>query len=120
MNDKILIVEDNEVNLDIFGEIFEDDFDVKMVTDGKQALDVVHDYKPNLILLDVMMPNMDGYEVCKHIREDEELKDIKVIMVSARAMESERQKGMEVGADDYITKPFDEDELLDKVKSYMS
>jgi len=120
MNDRILIVEDNEVNLDIFGEIFEDDFEVSMVKDGQQALDVIYDYMPKLILLDVMMPNMDGYEVCKHIRMDEKLKDIKVIMVSARAMESERKRGMEVGADEYITKPFDEDALLETVRAYMN
>jgi len=120
MNEKILIVEDNEVNLDIFEEIFEDGFNIKMVTDGQQALDVIGEYMPKVVLLDVMMPNMDGYEVCKRIRSDENLKNIKVIMVSARAMESERRKGIEAGADEYITKPFDEDALLDTVRSYIN
>lgn len=117
MSDRILIVEDNPVNLDIFQEIFEDDFSIKMVTDGQQALDVIDDYMPKVVLLDVMMPNMDGYEVCRIIRSRESLKNIKVLMVSARAMESEREKGLESGADDYITKPFDEDDLLEKVKA---
>jgi len=120
MNEKILIVEDNEVNLDIFKEIFEDGFNIKMVTDGQQALDVIGEYMPKVVLLDVMMPNMDGYEVCKRIRSDESMKHIKVIMVSARAMESERKKGIEAGADEYITKPFNEDALLDTVRSYFN
>lgn len=119
MKGKILIVEDNEVNLDIFEEIFEDEFDIKMVNDGQQALDIISDYMPKVVLLDVMMPNMGGYEVCKQIRANENLKDIKVIMVSARAMESERKKGIEIGADEYVTKPFDEDTLLEMVKAYI-
>ncbi len=119
MKERILIVEDNDVNLDIFEEIFEDDFELMMVNDGQQALDVITDYMPKLVLLDVMMPNIDGYEVCKRIRANDKLKHIKVIMVSARAMESERKKGIEIGADEYVTKPFDEEILLEMVKSYV-
>ncbi|VAW94739.1 hypothetical protein MNBD_GAMMA23-1166 [hydrothermal vent metagenome] len=117
MINKILIVEDNQVNLDIFTEILEDDFDLKIAMDGQQALDVIEDYMPDVVLLDVMMPTMNGYEVCEKIRSNAQLKDIKVIMVSARAMNSERKKGMESGADEYITKPFDEEVLMDMVKS---
>ncbi len=117
MTNKILIVEDNQVNLDIFTEILEDDFDLKIAMDGQQALDVIEDYMPDVVLLDVMMPTMNGYEVCEKIRSNAQLKDIKVIMVSARAMNSERKKGLESGADEYITKPFDEEVLMDMVKS---
>lgn len=120
MSDKILIVEDNPVNMDIFKEIFEDDFKIKMVVDGMQALEVIEDYMPKVVLLDVMMPKMDGYEVCRQIRSNDKLQAVKVIMVSARAMESERQKGIEFGADEYITKPFDEETLLEMVKSYIN
>jgi len=120
MDKKLLIVEDNPVNLDIFNEIFEDGFNIKMVMDGIQALDIVESYMPDMIILDVMMPNMDGYEVCKKIRSNPKLSNIKVIMVTARAMESERQKGMDAGADEYITKPFDEDELLERINSYFN
>ncbi len=120
MKDKILIVEDNQINLDIFVEILEDDYDLRIATDGEQALDLVEDYMPDLILLDVMMPTMDGYEVCERIRSNNNLQNIKVIMVSARAMESERKKGLDSGANEYITKPFDEDILVGMVKSFMS
>jgi len=120
MSKKILIVEDNDVNLDIFQEIFEDDYELKMVTDGFKALEVIENFMPRLVLLDVMLPNIDGYEVCEKIRSNEKVKDVIIIMVSARAMESERMKGMEVGADEYITKPFDEEVLLNMVKSYIN
>lgn len=120
MNQKILIVEDNPVNMDIFEEIFEDEYEIKSVMNGHDALNVIESYHPALVLLDVMMPGIDGYEVCKKIREIESLKNVKIIMVSARAMDSEREKGMAVGADEYVTKPFDEDELLAVVKRYIS
>ena len=120
MSRKILIVEDNEVNMDIFQEIFEELYDLKLVTDGQLAVNVIEDYMPDVVLLDVMMPNMNGYEVCEYIRSNDKIKHIKVIMVSARAMESEREKGFQSGANEYITKPFDEDLLLEKVESYFN
>ena len=120
MSKKILIVEDNEVNLDIFQEIFEDNYELKMVTDGLQALEVIEKFMPRLVLLDVMMENIDGYEVCEKIRSNEKLNDVIIIMVSARAMESDRKKGLEVGANEYITKPFEEEVLLEMVNSYIN
>lgn len=119
VKEKVLIADDNPVNLDIFQEILEDDYDIKMVTDGVQALDSIKNFMPKVILLDIMMPKIDGYEVCRQIRANKELQGVKIIMVSARAMESERLKGIEVGADEYITKPFDEDVLLEMVKSHL-
>lgn len=119
VKEKVLIADDNPVNLDIFQEILEDDYDIKMVTDGVQALDSIKNFMPKVILLDIMMPKIDGYEVCRQIRAHKELQGVKIIMVSARAMESERLKGIEVGADEYITKPFDEDVLLEMVKSHL-
>jgi len=120
MKHKILIVEDNLVNMDIFNEIFEDDYELKTALNGLEALEVINEFNPDLILLDVMMPNMDGYEVCKRIRAQENYKDVKIVMVSARAMKSEREKGIASGADFYVTKPFDEDELLDIVTKQLA
>lgn len=119
VKEKVLIADDNSVNLDIFQEILEDDYDIKMVTDGAQALDSIKNFMPKVVLLDIMMPKIDGYEVCRQIRANKELQGVKIIMVSARAMEDERLKGIEVGADEYITKPFDEDVLLEMVKSHL-
>lgn len=119
MSERILIVEDNPVNIDIFEEIFEDNYEIRVATDGQHALEVLEDFIPEIVLLDVMMPNLDGYAVCRSIRANPVLSGVKVIMVSARAMDSEQKKGMDSGADLYITKPFDEDDLLDKVKSFI-
>ena len=84
--------------------------------DGEEALKAIKADKPDLILLDIMMPVMDGYEVLRHIREDENLKSIPVVMLTARAQEKDVVKGIDLGADDYIIKPFHPAELLARVK----
>jgi len=116
---KILAVDDNQTNLAIIAELLEEDYDLKTAASGEQALEMARDFEPDLILLDIMMPGIDGYEVCRRFRQDPYLKHAKIIMVSARAMLAERLKGYEVGADDYIVKPFEEDELLAKVRVYL-
>ncbi len=83
---------------------------------GKEALKAIKEEKPDLILLDIMMPIMDGYEVLRQIKEDEKLRDIPVIMLTARAQEKDVVKGIDSGAEDYITKPFHPAELLARVK----
>lgn len=114
---KVLIVDDNPTNIAILEEIL-GDYNLKNASSGQDALELVNEYHPDLILLDIMMPGMTGYEVCRRLRENSEIKQPKIIMVSAKAMVSERLKGYEMGADDYITKPFEEDELLAKVRVY--
>jgi len=83
---------------------------------GEEALAAIKTEKPDLILLDVMMPVMDGYEVLRRVKEDENLKNIPVVMLTARAQERDVVKGIDMGADDYITKPFHPAELLARVK----
>ena len=114
---KILIVDDNPTNITILKEILED-YELRSAASGEEALGLVDEYHPDLILLDIMMPGMNGYDVCRKLREDPNFSRTKIIMVSAKAMVSERLKGYDVGADDYITKPFEEDELLAKVRVY--
>lgn len=87
---------------------------------GEEALAVIGDYNPDLILLDIMMPGIDGYEVCRKIRKQPVFKSTAIIMVSARAMDSERAKGIAAGANGYVTKPFDEQELLEKVNQFFN
>ncbi len=77
------------------------------------------DFLPDVVLLDIMMPGIDGYETCRRMRNNPVFSGMKIVMVSAKAMKSERLQGYEVGADDYVTKPFDEDELLAKVHVYV-
>jgi DNA-binding response OmpR family regulator len=92
-------------------------FRVVVVGDGAAALDQVHMEKPRVALLDVMMPRMNGLDVCRAIKADEDLKDIRVFLVTARAMAQERDRGLQAGADDYITKPFSHRELAQKVRA---
>lgn len=115
---RILIVDDNEVNVDILEEILADDFELATASSGEEALQVVARWHPDLVLLDIMMDGIDGYETCRRIRAIEKLRNTKVIMVSARAMVQERLEGYEAGADDYVVKPFDDEELLAKVRVY--
>ena len=91
-------------------------FPVQSVTDGAQALELARREKPVLALLDVMMPKMDCLDVCRALKADPALKDVPVFLVTARAMAAERQKGLDAGADDYITKPFVNKDLIDKVR----
>ena len=116
---KILAVDDDSNNTSIIEELLEDHYDLRVAMTGEQALEIAQEFQPDIILLDIMMPGMNGYEVCRRLREYNTLKHTKVIMVSARAMVSERLEGYEVGADDYITKPFDGDELLAKMRIYL-
>ncbi len=115
---KILIVDDNQINVSILTEILEE-YQLKSVNDGISALKVMEEYQPDLVLLDIMMPDLNGYEVCQKIRQNPSMHQSKIIMVSAKTLLSERIKGYEVGADDYVTKPFDDGEMLAKIKVYM-
>ena len=116
---KILAVDDDPNNITILEELLNDHYDLKTSSNGEQALKIALDFQPDMILLDIMMPGMDGYEVCQRLREHHALKNTKIIMVSARAMRAEQFKGYRVGADDYITKPFDGDEFLEKVDEFL-
>lgn len=117
---KILVVDDDQTNLKFLREILEDEYALMTVSTGEDALDVIHEFNPKIVLLDVMLPGINGYEVCQKIRADEAIASIKVVLISAKAMVNERQKGYEAGADDYITKPFDHEELLGKIRSILS
>ena len=125
MNDntqyKILIVDDDELNLEIMEEILSDDYDLIQAHNGIEAIEQFKKHNPALILLDIMMPDMNGYEACDKIKEDcsEINPSPHIIMVSAKASLEERVRGYENGADDYIVKPFDEEELLAKVRVHL-
>jgi signal transduction histidine kinase len=117
---KILAVDDDPVDIAVVERMLnEDSYDLRTASTGEQALEIAADFQPDIILLDVMMPGMNGYEVCRRIRADSKLKYAKIVMVSGLAMLSERLEGYEAGADDYITKPYDEAELLVKIRVYL-
>ena len=117
---KILIVDDDRTNLKFMQEILEDDFQLQCVRTGEEALEVFQEFNPDIILLDVMLPGIDGYRVCQLIREDKLFRGVKIILISAKAMLNEKQRGYKSGADDYITKPFDHEYLLMKIESLLN
>lgn len=119
MRHKILIVDDNPTNVAILEEILEEEYSLETALCGEEALEIALDFRPALILLDIMMPGIDGYETCRRLRETQQLRATKIIMVSARSSLQERLQGYEAGADDYVVKPFDEQELLAKVRVYL-
>lgn len=121
VKNRILLVDDEPTNIFILEHILEKEgYVLKSVDSGEKALEVIEDFTPDIVLLDVMMPGMDGYEVCRRMCQDEKLRFTKKILVSAKAMLPERLKGYENGGDDYITKPFDDKELLAKVKVFLN
>ena len=117
---KALIVDDEPQNVNIMKEIlsFHPQYECRGATSGERALAILENYFPEIILLDVMMPGIDGYEVCRRIRAQTKHKFAKIIMISGMSMIDDRLKGYEAGADDYLTKPYVEDELLAKINVY--
>jgi len=116
---KILGVDDNARNLDILRRTLAPEFPIVTASSGEQAIEVALQLRPDLVLLDIMMPGIDGYETCRRLRSHAALRGTKIIMVSAKAMTAERLEGYAAGADDYVIKPFDQDELLAKVRVYL-
>lgn len=117
----VVVVADDDVdNLNIIKLKLEAN-GLKVVTtrDGQAALAAVRQHKPALAILDVMMPRLNGFQVARMIKFDKQLKGIPIILLTARTEESDRTTGSQVGADEYITKPFDPAELLDRVKHYV-
>ena len=120
MGDVVLIADDDvdivrfvALNLRLEG------FDVVAAHDGQEALAKALDMRPSLILLDTMMPRMDGYEVCSRLRDDRRGSPIPVIMLTAKSMDADRAQAFTAGADDWVTKPFDPADLVTKVKDHL-
>jgi DNA-binding response OmpR family regulator len=119
---KKILIADDEPNIVISLEFLmqRNGYEVKTAGDGEAALRLVNEFRPDLILLDIMLPLKSGYEVCQKIRENPELGATKVIMITAKGRDIEVAKGLALGADAYITKPFSTQDLLDHVKRLLS
>ena len=114
---RILVVDDEERNIEIINRIFvRDDYEMEFAQNGKDALECVSDFEPDVIVLDVMMPGIDGYKVCHQLKSDKETSKIMVLLLSGKVTIEDRLKGYEVQADDYVTKPYDPEELRAKVR----
>jgi CheY-like chemotaxis protein len=116
----ILVVDDNQQNLELLQAYLEDiDCRTMAAGDGRQALEIIGKKKPDLILLDVMMPKMSGFEVCKRIKADPRTKDIPVIMVTALSEYGDIEHGIDSGTDDFLSKPVNKLELLTRVRTML-
>ena len=114
---KSILIADDEIHIrrlieQSLEDLEDEGVDIQSVGNGEEALSIIQTEKPGLVILDVMMPKMDGFDVCDRVKSDLNLKDIHVILLTAKGQEHDRQRGEEVKADTYITKPFDSDELL--------
>ena len=121
MPQEILIVDDEpSIVVPIQFLMEQQGYNVMVAENGESALDIIYKYKPDLILLDIMLPRIDGYEVCEIVRLDPRYRDIKIIFITAKGREVEIAKGLALGADAYITKPFSNTELVSKVKELLA
>jgi len=120
MPKEILIVDDEpSIVVPIQFLMEQQGYSVLVAENGEDALDVIYKYKPDLILLDIMLPRIDGYEVCEIVRLNPDYRDIKIIFLTAKGREVEIAKGLALGANAYITKPFSNTELVAKVKELL-
>ena len=123
MAKKILIADDNETNRELLADILDRfkpwGLEIFNAVNGVEALAVATKEKPELILLDIMMPDMSGYEVSKKIKDDPELQNVYIIMVSAKTQQEDRKQAVHAGADEYITKPFDIRLVRERVQSIL-
>ena len=121
MANKILVVDD-EPNIVLSLEFLmkQAGFQVRTASDGEAALAAIAAEQPDLMLLDVMMPRKNGYEVCQAVRANPDWKGIRIIMLTAKGREVEREKGLALGADDYITKPFSPQEVVERVRELLA
>lgn len=117
MKKKILIVDDEpNILLSLDFLMKKNGYSVFIARDGEEAINIINREKPDTIILDIMMPKVDGYEVCQYVKQHDEYSKAKVIFLSAKSKESDLQKGYEMGADLYLTKPFSTRTLVEKVK----
>ncbi len=118
---RILVVDDTASNIQVLVQILrsEGDFSISVANNGLQALEQMEKVKPDLVLLDIIMPELDGYETCKRMKQDEDLSDIPVIFLSAKIEADDQVKAFDVGGVDYVTKPFNSIELMARVRTHL-
>ena len=119
-NQRILVVDDLQENIKVIGILLRNKgYLISIAQSGIQALKIIEQNPPDLILLDIIMPEMDGYEVCRRIKANESSKDIPVIFMTAKTSIEDKVKGLNLGAVDYITKPFQQEEVLARVNNHL-
>jgi two-component system cell cycle response regulator DivK len=112
---RILVVEDVEFNRDLIVQLLEDEYEILTATNGAEGIEVAERERPDLILMDLSLPVMDGWEATRRIKANEALQDIPIIALSAHAMKGDEDRARQSGCDDYLSKPLDEDVLFQKL-----
>jgi CheY-like chemotaxis protein len=116
---RILIVEDVALNIDLLTQLLEDEYEVLTAIDGRAAIEMARKEQPDLILMDLSLPVMDGWEATRRIRASEHPRRTPIIALTAHAMKGDEERARECGCDGYLTKPIDEDTLLDTVRKHL-
>ncbi len=116
---KILVVEDVEFNRDLLVQLLEDDYEILTAADGAAGVALAEREHPNLILMDLSLPVVDGWEATRRIKANKTLRRIPIIALTAHAMRGDAEKARECGCDDYLSKPLDEDLLFEKIKQFL-
>jgi two-component system cell cycle response regulator DivK len=116
---RILIVEDQELNMDLLVQLLEDDYEVLTAIDGAAGIALAERERPDLILMDLSLPVVDGWEAARRLKANDDLKHIPVIALTAHVMIGDEERARECGCDDYLTKPLDEDLLFEKLARFL-
>lgn len=116
----VLVVEDNEINQDLIKRrLIKKDFQVIMASDGEEGLEMIKTHNPNIVLLDLSLPKMNGWDVAKNIKADSKFNKIPIIALTAHAMDGDREKALNAGCDEYEVKPINYDSLFEKIHSLL-
>ncbi len=116
---KILIVEDVELNIDLLAQLLEDNYELVVATTGPQGVEMARQHQPDLILMDMSLPLLDGWEATRLIKANQALRHIPIIGLSAHAMNGDADRARAAGCDDYLTKPVHDDLLFDKLRRFL-
>jgi two-component system, cell cycle response regulator DivK len=116
---RILIVEDVELNRDLLVQLLEDEYELFCAADGASGLALAEEARPDLILMDLSLPVVDGWEATRRLKADPALRDVPVIALTAHAMDGDEARARECGCDDYLPKPIDEDRLFEKLSRWL-
>jgi CheY-like chemotaxis protein len=116
---KILVVEDVDFNRDLIVQLLEDKYQVIEAVNGNEGIEIAEQERPELILMDLSLPIMDGWEATRRLKANADLRSIPVIALTAHAMKGDEEKALAAGCDDYLAKPIDEDELMAKIARYL-